>query len=485
MKKDILLLEKITKEKAGNKMLNQFFLEILDGEIVNLIGLEGSGKEEVYSTLFGQNDMDSGEIWFAGRKYSGEKELPVEKVNGIFFIENKKLIIPDLSVAENLYIIEKVNYFQLSVSRRKMEQQAKVLFNRFGINIAPEQQAKELNSFECCVLRLMRAYIKRAKLVVVNDILDDYSVERIDQLIDILNRFKQEGISILWFNSYPDYITEIADRVVGIRQGRNSMMFYKEEYEKQKVLSCLVGKDNLVTEDWMSGTDDEIIFQAEHIKNEYFNDLSIFSKRGEIVGIYDLQNKFSRELRRLLMGKRNYTGRLYVEGKVFQSDSEYKLIRNKIGVIDGEKYQDLIFPDFSVEENIELAAYKKATVCGYFINRRVKRYLDKSVGELCKKDGCDKSVSNISRRNAMQIVYNRWRLAGIKVLLCFQPFLRLDAISRKQLETILLEFKHRGIGIVLSSANISDLLPLCDRILLIKENQIASEVVRKDFQEYF
>ncbi|MFR9062664.1 MAG: hypothetical protein ACLVJO_02225 [[Clostridium] scindens] len=78
-----------------------------------------------------------------------------------------------------------------------------------------------MNRYECYILRLMRAYVKRARLIVVDDILDDFSFERIGQIVEILERFKQEGISVLWINSYPDAITERSDKVVVIRQGRN------------------------------------------------------------------------------------------------------------------------------------------------------------------------------------------------------------------------------------------------------------------------
>ena len=89
MKKNVLLLKNITKEKAGSKVLDQFYVEILSGEIMNLIGLEGSGKEEIYSILFGDECADKGEVWFAGKKYEKGKELPVERSNGIFFIGNQ------------------------------------------------------------------------------------------------------------------------------------------------------------------------------------------------------------------------------------------------------------------------------------------------------------------------------------------------------------------------------------------------------------
>ena len=126
MKRSILSLRKIKKEKMGNLILNQFSLEILSGEIINLIGLEGSGKEELYAILSGKEFIDSGDVWFNGKQYKiGKESLPVERVNGIFLIGNYDLIIPDLTVAENIYIIEKINYFQFSVSKKKMERQTK------------------------------------------------------------------------------------------------------------------------------------------------------------------------------------------------------------------------------------------------------------------------------------------------------------------------------------------------------------------------
>jgi len=486
MKNDVLLMKDITKEKARSRVLDHFFMGILSGEIINLIGLEGSGKEEIYSVLFGDESIDEGKIWFTGKYYEKGKILPVEKLNGIFFIGNQELIIPNLSVAENLYIIEKINYFQLSVSKKKMIQQAKRLFESFGIEIAPEKKAIKLSRYECYVLRLMRAYVKRARLIVVDDILEDCSFDRIDQIIGILERFKEEGVSILWINSYPDSITEISDKIMIIRQGRNGMMFYKKEYDKQKLLECLAGqKKSQESEEGHNAAAGKVIFRADHIQNEYFDDLSFDCRKGEILGIYDFQDKFSRELRRLLLGRRYYKGNLIIDGSVYKADSEYKLVKNHIGVVDGEQYQSLIFPDLSVRENMEMAIYKKTTMFGCFINGRVKKYLDKIGMEICENTRINQEMGSVSRRDAMQIIYHRWQLANPKILFCFQPFLRLDAVSRRQLEILLLEFKRKGTCIVLGSADISHLMPFCDRMIVIEHNRIVREVDRKKFSEYF
>ena len=116
---------------------------------------------------------------------------------------------------------------------------------------------------------------------------------------------------------------------------------------------------------------------------------------------------------------------------------------------------------------------------------RAKRYLWKISSEICENNQIQKSMKDISRRDAMQIVYSRWKLANPRVLFCFQPFVRLDAISRKELEEILQKFSQKKTGIVLSSANLSELLPLCDRVLVIERNRIIREIRQEATKEKY
>ena len=148
MKKNILILKQICKCIQKKTVLNQFYMNIQNGEIVNLIGMEDSGKEDVFSILFGQEKIDSGEIVFNRRSYTQMSQRIVEHAGGIFFINNDEPMVAELSVAENLYIVEKMNYFKRSVSRKKMETQAQFVFAKFGIDIAPGKKVGELNAFE-------------------------------------------------------------------------------------------------------------------------------------------------------------------------------------------------------------------------------------------------------------------------------------------------------------------------------------------------
>lgn len=336
MRKNILTLKNITKEKFGNRVLDKFYINIVSGEIINLIGLDGSGRKEIYSILSGKEKIDEGEIWFDNRLYHQYEDLPVEQVNGMFFIGNYDLIIPDMTIAENIYIIEKINYLQFCVSKKKMELQAKKMFARFGVELDPGKLARNLTRYECCLLRFMRAYVKRAKLIVIDDIFDDRSYDKSSQLIEIMNLFKKEGMSILWMNSYSDVITENADKTVVICNGRTRRMFYKNEIKRHKLLECLTGKSNLKNVERLNIAESQVAFRAVNITNRYFQKMSFDCKKGEILGIYDLRNKFSREWYRLLLGKRGYEGEIYVGNRKVKISEAYHLARNKMGIIDGD-----------------------------------------------------------------------------------------------------------------------------------------------------
>lgn len=485
MRKNILTLKNITKEKFGNRVLDKFYINIVSGEIINLIGLDGSGRKEIYSILSGKEKIDEGEIWFDNRLYHQYEDLPVEQVNGMFFIGNYDLIIPDMTIAENIYIIEKINYLQFCVSKKKMELQAKKMFARFGVELDPGKLARNLTRYECCLLRFMRAYVKRAKLIVIDDIFDDRSYDKSSQLIEIMNLFKKEGMSILWMNSYPDVITENADKTVVICNGRTRRMFYKNEIKRHKLLECLTGKSNLKNAERLNIAESQVAFRAVNITNRYFQKMSFDCKKGEILGIYDLRNKFSREWYRLLLGKRGYEGEIYVGNRKVKISEAYHLARNKMGIIDGDTYQSLLFPELSLSENIGIAAYQKTAKYGWFINSRVRKYLERKGSEISENNVIMKDVKGVSRSDAMQIVYQRWALVNPEVLFCFQPFLRLDAITRAQVESILLEYSLSGMSIVINSANIEDILTICDRVLIVEDNQMQQEIERDHFSETF
>ena len=472
MSRVVFEFRKVCRERAGKMVLSDFYLLLRAGEIVNLIGLEGSGHEELYSLLLHAEPVASGSLFFDGHQVKSAVNLPLERHSGLFYIGNEDLLIPDLSVAENLYIIEKMSYFHLSVPQIKMIRQAKELFDRFGIEVEPGRKAGSLGKFESAMVRFMRAYIKRAKVIIVNDLIDDYPQERIEQLRGILKIFQEEGIAILWLNHYPDEISRMADRGEVIRDGKNAFGFRKEQFDPERILRTMIGETQLPSESVRKKAGTETLFSAVSLTGGVLRDVSFSCSRGEVLGLYDIQNRFNRGLCDILTGKQTYTGTCCVCGKKLAAGDIQTLTGSGIALINGQDYQNMIFRNLSLEENISMISWKKAAR-GIFLTKRVQRYLSSVSSSLAKRHQIRRSMQSVNRQEAVRIIFNRFRLGKPHVYFCFQPFLRLDAVSRNFLSEFFFEVCEKGCGVVLGSANLADLETVCDRILEIGNNRIV------------
>ena len=188
-----------------------------------------------------------------------------------------------------------------------------------------------------------------------------------------------------------------------------------------------------------------------------------------------------------LLGRRFYNGSIRIGGKEYQAEQEYGAVRSGLGIIDGSKYQDHIFEELTILENIELPIYKKNARKRMFVNSRVTEYIRQKEYEfldLKKRNIQDKAIG-LTKGEAMRLIFHRWLWVNPKAICCFQPFLRLDVESREFLYRIFLEFAHKGTGVIISSANVADLTPICDRIIEIDGNKIKESVEKSYFPDMF
>ncbi len=190
--------------------------------------------------------------------------------------------------------------------------------------------------------------------------MDDYLWQRMDKIIRILNQIKEEGTSILWINSYPDQITEIADKTLCDPAGEKCHHIYKGEYEKEKNTElhdrkCEYSRkrsENIVLRTPMH-------CEVRDLSNFYISSTTLAAEAVKYLESMTYRTNFSRELRRTLLGRRFYNGSIRIGGKEYQAEQEYGAVRSGLGIIDGSKYQDHIFEELTILENIELPIYKK------------------------------------------------------------------------------------------------------------------------------
>jgi len=484
MKHEVLRLEHMYKDIQGFKVLDDFKLNIFKGEIVSLVGLSGCGKTELGDILGSNNSFDRGMILFDEKPYRIDKKIPTEKL-GIFSLYNRDILVPKLSVAENIFIIWKNNYNLIRFSKKKIRYQTKLLLEEFGLNIHPEEIAEELSTAKQQAVKLVKAYAKQAKLVIANDIANSYTRDEMNMIISILQKLKEADIGVLWISNEPDDVSKIADNIVIMREGKNVKTIYPEQYNREYIMNLLLGREFLRPQERRGYAQEEIALALEDIHTHHVHGLSLKVHKGEIVGVLDIENKAKKELEMLLTGQiLKAQGSMYLNNFRYEPQNLSHAIRLGFGYIQGDLLENSIFTKMSILDNIILPVIKKTSRFKILVNRKIERFVKKECLNIVKASQSEINNSPVAVDSILkqQIIYNRWLLYNPKVLLCVEPFARADALLKLELTAIYEELAKNEIGMLLFSVNLKDLILICDRIIILKKGKCAYEIDKKDFK---
>lgn len=315
MKVEILRMEHVYVERAGKYILGDFKLNIYKGEMVVLFGLPGSGLEELGMILSGEGEIEKGRILLDEEPVSLKHRFSPEKY-GIYSVFNESNLIPELSVAENLFLGWQKNIFSFVVSRAKCERLAKGILTKFNLNIEVSKKARQLSYFEQIMIKFIKAYVKGAKLLIVNEIIESvYGRERL-QVISILKKLQQDGIAILWLNQRIGFVREIADRIIVLRGGKNVKTFYGDDYSLELLVK--VAADTRIPESVvLKGRGAaETLLELSDVSGAGICNLSMAVKRGSIVGIWANDSLYLQALTYLVCGEWQQTsGEMKVTGQ--------------------------------------------------------------------------------------------------------------------------------------------------------------------------
>jgi ABC-type sugar transport system ATPase subunit len=486
MRQEVLRLEHVYKNIQGYKVLDDFKLNIYKGEIISLVGLSGCGKTELGEILGSNYNFDKGRILFDEKPYQINKKIPTEKL-GIFSLYNHDILVPQLSVAENIFIIWKSNYTYITFSKKTIRNQTKLLLEEFGLNIRPDINAEELSIAEQQAVKLVKAYVKQAKLIVANDIANSYTRDEMKMITGILQKLKQSGISTLWMSNDPDDVTKIADRTVVMREGKNIKTLYPEEYNRENIMNLLVGRDFSKTRERQCYVQDTVALSLENVHTKNIHGLNLKVHNGEIVGVLDIENKAKKDLEKLITGQKSVlAGSMYLKNCKYEPKSPQHTLKQGVGYIRGDLLEDSIFPKMSILNNIILPVVKKTSKFKLLVNTKIERFVKKECLNIVKasQSEVNNSPSAVDLTIKQQIVYNRWLLFNPKVLLCVEPFARADVLLKLEITSIYEELAKNEIGMLLLSVNLKDLILICDRIIILKNGKCAYEVEKKDFKTF-
>lgn len=482
MKSEILRMERISKTFAGVKVLNNVSLNVFKGEILALIGANGAGKSSLMKILAGVYKSDSGKIYFDEEEVEFSTPRDSQKC-GISVIHQDINVIPNLNIAENIFLGNEQPRELLFIDKKKMYKRVQKLLNKVGLEIDANTLAARLSVLQKQLVSIARVLVTSPSLIIMDEPTSSLTQRETGILREIIFKLKQEGVSIIFISHKLNEVLEVADRVAVLRDGISMGTYTREECNEDMLISLMVGSDFREESNEVGGIIGEEILNVKNISaRDLLKDISFVLRRGEILGFAGLMGSGRTELMNVLFGIYPKTsGVINIKGRRTEIRKPLDAIKNGIGMVPEERDLQGLILDMSVKENISLPSLKRVSHKGV-INFRMesffsKYYIQKLMDKALEKD---EKVRNLSSGDKQKVVVSKWLSIKPEILILDEPTRGVDIDGKKEIHHIIRRLAKEGVGIILVSSELDEILSMSDRIVIMRDGMIKGELLRKD-----
>jgi simple sugar transport system ATP-binding protein len=485
---ELLKLKNISREFAGVQALSDVSLSIDRGEICCLVGENGSGKSTLIKTLAGVIAPSSGEIVVDG--VVRESFKPSDAIAlGFQVIYQDFSLFPHLTVAENIVfgsrVAGRMRWFSRSAARRE----AKLVLERMQVDIDIDANVGELPMVDRQLIAIAGALAKDARLIVMDEPTTALSQREVLVLLDIILGLKKAGISTLFVSHKLDEVAAISDHTVVIRNGVKVADSPAAEFDRRSLVTAMTGREIEFGAHAFApvAQDSPVVLSVRGgTRPECFTDVNLDLKAGEVLGITGLLGSGRDTLALALFGLLSMTsGDIVVGGKAVRLDSPRTAMRNGIGYVPEDRLTEGLFLDHSIGANIIVRTIDSLrTRLGLLDIRKANELARKWVSELrIKTPDVSRAVSTLSGGNQQRVVLAKWLSASPKILILNGPTVGVDIGSKSEILELLRELAGQGMGIIVISDDIPELLEVCHRIVVMRDGRIANEFDRAEIDE--
>ncbi|SNB51085.1 monosaccharide ABC transporter ATP-binding protein, CUT2 family [Arboricoccus pini] len=473
----------ISKTFPGVKALNGVELKAWRGQVLSLMGENGAGKSTLMKILSGAYQADAGgEILIDGQRIHIDGPISA-KAHGIAIIYQELSLAPNLTVAENIFMGRELSK-SLFVDRAGMIEACRDVLKRLGTTFGPETPVSVLSIAERQLVEIARAVQSGAKIIVMDEPTTALSSRETEGLFAIIRQLRQDGIAIIYISHRMDEIYELSDRVSVLRDGSYVGTLEKGEIDAPTLVRMMVGRElsSFYTKDHdPDGTRGPVVLEVEGITDggRRVHPSSFKLHAGEVLGLAGLVGSGRTELARLIYGvDQRAGGKIVLDGKPApMSDPKASLDAGLAYLTEDRKGQGL-FLDMSVRDNVNLGVIDRDAHGPGFLNLTSarKRAIQAILGLRIRVASAAVNVGALSGGNQQKVLLSRWLETNPKVLILDEPTRGVDIGAKSEIYKIIDDLAKRGLGVLVISSELPEIIGICDRVLVMREGRIEGEV---------
>lgn len=474
----------VSKQFGGTLAVNSVTLDCRAGTVHAVTGENGAGKSTLMKMLSGVHRPDAGKIVVNGDLFYPRDPRDAQAM-GVSTIYQELNLIPNLTVAENLFFGREPSAWGM-VQRRRLMEQADAVLREIGLAIDPRRPAATLTIAEQQFVEIAKGLSHEAGIYIFDEPTAALNSQETERLFQLIERLRTEGKLIFYISHRLDEIFRLSDAIAVMKDGRLSAEFQRGETDQAGLIRAMVGRD---LGDYFPRRRDEV-FARPRLKvsgltpAETAPSVDFQLHEGEILGLAGLEGQGQRDIIRALVGLQSaHGGQIEVSARPLANAWDIvSSVRAGIGFVPEDRKTEGLFLADSVEQNVALGLYRKRRLLS-----RAQRGLDpvQRVNRRMrlKSAGLAQAVGTLSGGNQQKVMLGRWLVSGIDVLVIEEPTRGVDVGAKAEIYAALREFCDLGGSVLITSSEMNEIIGLCDRILVVRGGRIAGQMTGHEATE--
>ncbi|AML50156.1 sugar ABC transporter ATP-binding protein [Falsihalocynthiibacter arcticus] len=480
----VVSMDAITKTFPGVKALDQVTLDLYPGQVTALVGENGAGKSTTVKILTGIYPPDGGTIRINGEPISFSSPNAASGA-GITAIHQETVLFDELSVAENIFIGHAPRTKLGLIDKAEMQRAAQILLDEIGAPFSTNAQLRDLGIASKHLVAIARALSVDARVVIMDEPTAALSHKEIEELYELVETLKSQGKAILFISHKFDEIFRIADRYTVFRDGTFVGDGLISDIDENALVKMMVGRPvEQIFPDRKHDVGEEVLQVVGYAHPTEFDDIGFSLKRGEILGFYGLVGAGRSEFMQSLFGITKPTkGVCKINGKIRVIRSPADAVANGIVYVPEDRGKQGAVIGLPIFQNITLPSLKRTSRNGFLqlaeefkLAREYAERLDLRAASL------DQDVGNLSGGNQQKVVIAKWLATQPQVIILDEPTKGIDIGSKAAVHEFMAELASQGLSVILVSSEIPEVIGMSDRVIVMRDGLIATELSGDDLR---
>ncbi|MEE0691487.1 MAG: sugar ABC transporter ATP-binding protein [Lachnospiraceae bacterium] len=482
MNEFILEMKNIHKSYGGIQALKNVSLELRPGEVLCLCGENGAGKSTLMKILAGVETPTQGEIFINGKQVKITR--PIDAFDfGISMVHQELVQIEEMTVAENIFVGRyktKAGF----VDNKGLREDTLKLMEQLGIYFDPDSLVRQYTVANRQLIEIAKALSHNCSIIIFDEPTAALTIEETEKLYKIIRQLKERGMAIILISHRMEDIYAVGDRVEVLKDGENSGTLQVAESKVDDIVRLMIGRQ--MTQQFPKKTNkpSEKILEVKGLTNSKITNISFELKKGEILGVGGLVGAGRTELLRAIFGVDSCQGEIFLRGEKIKNNSPMDGLNRGFALVPEDRKDQGLILNQSILQNVVLSILKKMSVLGIMKPKKEADVCDEYIQKLkIRTSGRNMIVQMLSGGNQQKVVLGKCLASNPDILLLDEPTRGVDVGAKAEIYKIINDLASEGMSIIVVSSEMTELLGISDRILVMHEGHLSGELSMDEASE--